>query len=111
MVDRMDPEQILQQTADAFRIPRGHLLGGRRTVYRTIARWTAAHLLYRTGQHSYSDIARLLRYRDHTSARSAVLAIRARMKTAPYLRDKIKALEVQLHLPADQAELEGRNPK
>ncbi len=95
----MDPEQILQHTADAFGIPRGHLFGGRRTIYRTLARWTAAHLLYGTGQHSYSDVARLLRYRDHTSARAAVLAIGKQMQSNVYLRDKIKALEVELHLP------------
>lgn len=105
----MNPEEILQATADAFQIPRGFLTAGRRTVYRTLARWAAAHLLYRTGQFSYSDLARILHYRDHTSARSAVLAIRERMKTTPHLRDKIKALEIQLHLPAEPAEPEGRN--
>mgnify|MGYP001619517814 CR=1 FL=1 len=98
----MDPEQILQITADAFRIPKGLLFGGRRTVYRTQVRWTAAHLLRRTGQYSYADIARVLKYRDHTSARSAVLAIRKRMRENVYLRDKIKALEVQLHLPQEE---------
>ena len=106
----MDPEQILQHTADAFGIPRGHLNGGRRTVYRTLARWTAAHLLYATGHHSYSDVARLLLYKDHTSARAAVLAIRQQMQSNAYLRDKIKALEVELHLPAEiinQNELKG----
>ncbi len=99
MTSPYQPYNTIAATAKAFQMSTDALTKGRRTPYRTRARWAAAFLLRLTGVLSWGDIARLLAYTDHTSALNAARAAEGLCARDPHYRDVIRGLQVQLKLP------------
>lgn len=99
MTSPYQPYNTISAVAKAFQLSADALTKGRRTPYRTRARWAAAFLLRLTGTLSWGDVARLLAYNDHTSALNAARAAETLCARDPYYRDVIRGLQVQLKLP------------
>ena len=68
------------------------LCAGRRTLFRTWARHATCHLLRSTGRYSHSDIARILKYKNHSSVISALHRIKRAAATDPVLAGQLRTL-------------------
>ncbi len=92
----MKPEEILSVVAEHYGLSVNELRDGRRTRFRTWARHVAAYLLRRTGRLSQSDIARLLKYGDHTGVVEALQRVRRELEADPQARADLAELEALL---------------
>lgn len=96
----MDPQAIVNLVADAFRLRPDELMHGRRTRLRTTARWVAVYMLRQSGNLSLSDIARTLKYKDHSTVVYALRELAERIKTHDDLARMILDLTAAIKQPA-----------
>lgn len=96
----MEPNAIVTLVADAFRLRPDELVHGRRTRYRTTARWTAVYMLRLSGKLSLSDIARTMRYKDHSTVIYALRELAERVKIDADLARLIAELTHAITPPA-----------
>ena len=104
---RYSPETIIAAVAAAFGIDPSEVYRGRRTAQRTTARQLAAYLLHRTDVLSYSDVARILLYKNHTTARDGACKTQARIAAHFYFADLVRSIEVELQLRVTGQERAG----
>ena len=95
---RYSPEAIIAAVALSMEINPHEVYAGRRTSQRTHARQLAAYLLHRSDILSYSDVARLLLYKNHSTARDGANKTKARIASDPYFADLVRSIEVKLRL-------------
>ena len=87
-----DTEEILKTVASFYSLSIDELTSGRRTLMRTWARHCAAFLLRSTGRYSWADVARVLKYGDHTGPLDAVKTVQRRAAADPVLHGQLRAL-------------------
>lgn len=88
----MNAQQVINRVAVVFQLEPTQITVGSRTAHLVAARQAAAFRMYFGERMSYSDIARALGYRDHSTAISAVQAAALRAKRDPTYSDKITQL-------------------
>jgi len=104
-----NPSHLVERICAAFGVTPDELVSGRRSRHRTLARHVATLALKELGYFSYSDLARILHYADHTSVLSALAAARMKLAKDRHLRAMFDLLMEQLRAPA--LDTYPRNPR
>jgi chromosomal replication initiator protein len=91
--------EILEASAQEFGVERATLLSSNRRRQVTDARQVAMYLAREFTGHSYTEIARGIGNRDHTTAINAVKRIKAALLTDPDLRGSVENVRRRLGRP------------